>query len=185
MKQIQLNIDGKDAIFDISEIENKRYVSINSVCEAIGIDAKAQRTKLAHNQRFHPKVIVWIGEMQGDLLMLPVEEVCLWLCSISTSRMPEPLKATLLAFKKECQLKLSFAVTCSVGIAEIARLESHSSVLMEQLKKTVDQLTTSTTQMAASTAQMEEMMDLITTQQNVIADLTRKIQGLPEQSELQ
>lgn len=140
MNKIELKINGKNLIADLAVYNNKQCVAITPICDAIGIAANMQRKKLQNNPQF--TAYVNISPSTGghqDTLMLPVEEVGMWLCNINARRVKEEVRDVLIAFQKHCQVELHAAITGTAGTARVAALEDQVSRLTNLVTRLVEE----------------------------------------------
>jgi hypothetical protein len=140
VKQIQLVIDDRNVIAEVSAFNNKQHVEITPICAAVGIAAFSQRRRLQSNPQFNPHHMMGVGAdgKQREMLMLPVEEVGMWLCGINSARVNESVRGVLLEFQKHCQTELYAAITGIAGTDRVAALEKQVADLTVQVSKMVD-----------------------------------------------
>ena len=159
MNQIKLVINGKDLIAEIASYGNKQHVAITPICEAIGIAPNKQRERLQDVPQFNPYHMVWVASdgKQREMLMLPVEEVGMWLCSINARRVKEEVRDVLVAFQKHCQVELHAAITGTAGMARVAALEEQMIKLSSLVEELVAERATDKATIAALTATNESL----------------------------
>lgn len=166
MKQIELQVGGKNLIADVSAFNNKQHVAITPICEAIGIASNKQSHRLQGNPQFNPNLMVGVGAdgRKRELLMLPLEEVGMWLCNINSAKVKESVRDVLVAFQRHCQVELHAAITGMAGTDRVAALEKQVYVLTEQV--------------STLTVQMGKMLDMACQQQATINHLTNMVQPM-------
>lgn len=142
MKQIELNVGGKNLIAEVSAFNDKQHVAIAPICEAIGIDTYTQGKKLKNNPQFMPQHILGHDALgrEKEMLMLPVEEVGIWLCNINSAKVKETVKDILIAFQRHCQVELHAAITGMAGTDRVAALENQVAALTAQVGRLTDQV---------------------------------------------
>lgn len=165
MKKIKLLVGGKDLLVEVSAFNNKQHVAITPICEAIGIRPHGQAARLQNNPQFSPTLICAPSNGGAqEMLMLPLEEVGMWLCNINSARVKESVKEVLIAFQRHCQVELHAAITGMAGTDRVSALEKQVADLSAQL--------------TAFTAQMGKMLDVVCQQQATIDHLTNIIQPM-------
>ena len=158
MNQIKLVINGKDLIAEIASYGNKQHVAITPICEAIGIAANMQRKKLQESPQFTGYVSISPSSKgPQETLMLPVEEVGMWLCGINARRVKEEVRDVLVAFQKHCQVELHAAITGTAGMARVAALEEQMIKLTSLVEELVAERAKDKATIAALTATNESL----------------------------
>lgn len=139
---------------------NKQHVAIAPICQAIGLDSYTQGRKIRANPQFSPQLMLApsSGGMQ-ETLMLPVEEVGMWLCGINALRVKEEVRDILVAFQKHCQVELHAAITGMAGTDRVAALEEQVRAISAQLTQVIEA--------------NRKMMQVIDQQQTTINHLTK------------
>jgi hypothetical protein len=91
---------------DILSTSDEQLVPIKPVCEALGVDAKAQRNRIDRDG-----ILCSVGVMmtstgkdgkQYEMLCLPIEYVFGWLFSIDHERVSGDARDLVLRYKQEC-----------------------------------------------------------------------------------
>jgi len=91
----------------VININNTPYVAVKPVCEAIGVDAEAQRTRIMR----HPVLnsVTFVTKATGsdgksyDMLVLPLEKLNGFLFGINANRIKDAqIKAKLIEYQSEC-----------------------------------------------------------------------------------
>lgn len=102
MQQIVMPFDGQ-VIEVIRDECGKPWVSVRSVCQAIGIDVETQRRKLISDTRFRcgHMTAPSIGGMQ-ETFCIPLEQLNGWLFGINPNKVPEHVRPALVAYQQEC-----------------------------------------------------------------------------------
>ncbi|OKY84259.1 MAG: hypothetical protein BHV69_09525 [Bacteroidales bacterium 52_46] len=82
------------------------YLPIKPICEAIGIDAKAQRDKIQEDEFFKPVgVIIPSPGADGknyDMFCLPVKFIYGWLATINPGKVAPEAKKNVIEYRREC-----------------------------------------------------------------------------------
>ncbi len=95
--------DGK-VIETVTGEDGKPWISVRSVCQAIGIDVENQRRKLQADERFMCGAITAhdaIGRSQ-EMFCIPLEQLNGWLFSIQPGRVREDIRPNLIRYQREC-----------------------------------------------------------------------------------
>lgn len=91
---------------DIVSISEEQFIPIRPICEALGIDDKAQRNRIERDEILSSTGVIMtsVGAdgKQRDMMCLPIEFIFGWLFSIDTSRVNEEAKHFVVSYKKEC-----------------------------------------------------------------------------------
>ena len=86
--------------------DGETYVPIKPVCEAIGIDAKAQRTKLQEDEFFASVgVIITSTGADGkhyDMYCIRLRDVYGWLATINPGKVAPEARETVMRYRREC-----------------------------------------------------------------------------------
>ena len=85
------------------EHEGEPYVVARRICEAIGLNWKAQTVNLT-DERFDCELIKTVGldGKQREMLCLPLHKLFGWLASISAAKVKPAIRPKLLAYQIEC-----------------------------------------------------------------------------------
>lgn len=102
MKTISFN--GVEII--IAHKDGKDYLPIKPICDAIGIDAKAQRDKIQDDEFLKPTgvIIPSVGaDGKGrDMFCLPVKYVYGWLATINPGKVAPEVREKVVEYRREC-----------------------------------------------------------------------------------
>lgn len=86
--------------------DGETYVPIKPVCEAIGIDAKAQRTKLQEDEFFASTgaiiTSVAADEKERDMYCIRLRDVYGWLATINPGKVAPEARETVTRYRREC-----------------------------------------------------------------------------------
>lgn len=102
MQQIVMPFDGS-TVEVIKNADGETFVSVRSVCRAIGINHSNQYEKLRSNPTF--KVECYHSPSAGgpqETYCLPLNQLNLWLGSINPLRTKEPVRSNLITYQREC-----------------------------------------------------------------------------------
>lgn len=84
----------------------QKLVPIKPICDALGIDAKAQRDRIDRDEILNStKVIMPLVAADGkerDMYCIPFRYVFGWLFSIDTSRVNEEVRPLVIKYKMQC-----------------------------------------------------------------------------------
>lgn len=90
---------------NIIQIDND-LVPIKPICEALGIDAKAQRDKIQNDDFFGPigvlSTAVGQDKKQREMYCLPIKYIFGWLCTINSKNVKEEAKESVALYKDKC-----------------------------------------------------------------------------------
>lgn len=91
---------------DIVATSDEQLVPIRPICEALGIDAEAQRQRIERDEILRPTAFV-IKAVANDgkereMYSIPYMYVFGWLFSIDTSKVNEEARPAVLKYKEEC-----------------------------------------------------------------------------------
>ena len=93
---------------DILAFENdeNRLVPIKPICDALGIDAKAQRTKINSDELLNSTGVlstsVGADGKDREMLCLPIEYIFGWLFSINPKNVKPEAKEFVARYREEC-----------------------------------------------------------------------------------
>lgn len=110
MKELKLNLGQRPITLLLS---NNDWISVRSMCEAIGLAHQPQQVKLKQNPSISWNDIVSTGAdgKQYNMLCIPVNEVGYWLCLINANKVKPELKDELIKFQKNLQILIHAALT--------------------------------------------------------------------------
>ena len=98
MKQVVMPFDGK-VIETVTGPDGKPWISVRSVCEAIGVEVYRQHQRLQNHPTF--KVSTYVVPSAGgeqNTLCISLDQLNLWLGSINPMRTQEPVRSNLIAY---------------------------------------------------------------------------------------
>lgn len=100
MHSIVMPFDGK-SVEVIRNEGGEPFVSVRSVCQAIGVNHSNQYDKLKGNPTFRVECYhsPFVGQ---EVVCLPLNQLNLWLGSINPMRTQEPVRSNLIAYQREC-----------------------------------------------------------------------------------
>lgn len=103
MQQVVMPFDGS-VIETIKSSAGEPLVVIRSVCDAIGVDYPNQWRKLTTDLRFNCCDMTTVAQdgKQRELICLPLNQLNGWLFSINPNKVPEGIRAKLIAYQQEC-----------------------------------------------------------------------------------
>lgn len=86
--------------------DGETYVPIKPVCDALGIDAKAQRAKLQEDEFFAPvgAIITSTGSdgKHYDMYCLRLRDVYGWLATINPGKVAPEARESVIRYRREC-----------------------------------------------------------------------------------
>jgi len=95
-----------DVEIQIVETESGYFIPIRPICEAIGIDSKAQRNRIERDEILSSTGVIMTSvgadEKDREMFCLPVKFIHGWLFSIDVSRVNENAKENVIKYKLEC-----------------------------------------------------------------------------------
>ncbi len=88
-------------------IDGVPYVALRPICESIGVDWKAQYSRIKRHPVLSTCVVVTTTQMPGDdqareVFMLPLDKLNGWLFGVSVSRVKPELRGRLTVYQAEC-----------------------------------------------------------------------------------
>ncbi len=96
----------KTDIIVLVENVSKKLVPISPICDALGIDSKAQRNRIERDEILSKVKVMTTSTgsdgKQYDMMCLPLKFVFGWLFSIDTSRVSEDAKSSVIKYKLAC-----------------------------------------------------------------------------------
>jgi len=83
MNQVVMPFDGK-VVETVTGQDGKPWISVRSVCQAIGVDVENQRRRIQADERFSCGAITATGSdgKQYEMFCIPLEQLNGWLFSI-------------------------------------------------------------------------------------------------------
>jgi hypothetical protein len=88
------------------ERENKWWIAIQPIAEAIGLNAESAVRGIKNDEILGPEHTVWsvqVGEKQSrNMVCLPIQHIHGWLFSIQSGKVRPEIRERLLTFKREC-----------------------------------------------------------------------------------
>ena len=139
MIQKTFPINLRDRTFNavVVTVSGKDMVVGKPVCDAIGVDDRAQQRKLENNPQFSCGLITATGTdgKSYEMWAIPLEEVAMWLCGINANRVKPEIKDALISFQKFCQMELYLAVTGQAGSHKVDRLEKTVEMLAREVSR--------------------------------------------------
>jgi len=119
-------------------IEGRHYISIRSVCDAVGIDYSAQRQRIMRHAVMAEGVVVITTPSAGgpqETLCLPLDKLNGWLFGVNTSRVRPELRDKLIAYQRECfdVLAQHFGVAPRTSTVELASALAQTHAVLNQL----------------------------------------------------
>ena len=126
MKQLQLKVGKYDLVVTTEQHESKQWVALKPLCEAIGLDYTRQYRKVQSNPQFNYCLKATVGGdgKEREMLLIPVNQIGMWICNINANRVKPELKDRLIECQKELQWVLHTALTGEVTPQRVAELES-------------------------------------------------------------
>lgn len=102
MQQVVMPFDGK-VIETVMGEDGKPWISVRSVCEAIGVAKNKQIEKIKSNPIYRGYLMVSpsAGGAQ-EMFCIPLEQLNGWLFSIQPNRVREEIRPNLIAYQQEC-----------------------------------------------------------------------------------
>ena len=103
MKQVVMPFDGK-VIETVTGEDGKPWISVRSVCQAIGVAYNSQWARIRGDERFMCYDIIThdtIGRSQ-EMFCIPLEQLNGWLFSIQPNRVREDIRPNLIRYQQEC-----------------------------------------------------------------------------------
>lgn len=91
---------------DIVSTSDEQYVAIRPICEALGVDAKAQRSRIERDEILNSVEVMMTSTgkdgKQYEMLCIPYMYIFGWLFGIDTSKVKEEIKQNVVKYKMEC-----------------------------------------------------------------------------------
>lgn len=138
MKSLDINVGGNAVTVLVQEHDGKPYFAVRPVCEALAIDFKSQLSKLKSNPQFSCGDITTVAGdgRQRDMVVLPVEEMGMWLCNINARRVKPEIREKLIAFQKHMQVVIHMHMGGFVSRELVEALRTE----LEEAKKAIQYL---------------------------------------------
>ena len=140
MQQLITKINGVDILTVDHNCET--FVPIKPICEAIGIDAKAQRAKLQEDEFFAPvgAIIASTGAdgKQYEMYCIRLRDVYGWLATINPGKVAPEAREAVSRYRRECYDVLyehftgSMKRTIETNQAEIKLLSQINSAISRE-----------------------------------------------------
>lgn len=90
----------------IATKSENQLIPIKPICEALGIDDKAQRNRIERDEILTSVGVIMTSTgadgKSYEMTCLPLEFIFGWLFSIDTSRVNEDAKESVISYKREC-----------------------------------------------------------------------------------
>lgn len=111
------------------EKDGETYLPVTPICNAIGIDAKAQRDKIQNDEFLAPVGVLspsaGADGKKYEMFCIPIRYVFGWLFSINPKNVNEESRASVIAYRRECYDVLwQHFVGAALKAAERSRLEA-------------------------------------------------------------
>jgi phage antirepressor YoqD-like protein len=144
IKEVEFNGDSLIAIQ--SNIDNKIYVSINHVCNALGLDARKQRNKIQDHMTLSKGcTILGIPTNSGtqNTIMLEVDFLPLWLAGVNPSKVNDNVVDKLIEYQLKAKDILANAFIpkefqTPKTLSEALFLASNQQKLLEEYRPKVE-----------------------------------------------
>lgn len=111
----------------VSTSDEQKLVPIKPICEALGIDDKAQRNRIYRDDILSSTVVmttlVAADGKEREMFCLPLEYIFGWLFSIDHERISDDSKAMVLHYKRECYHALFLHFTSRAQFVEQKQIE--------------------------------------------------------------
>lgn len=124
------------------ERDGEIFIPIKPVCDAIGIDAKAQRAKLQDDEFFASTgaiiTSVAADDKEREMYCIRLRDVYGWLATINPGKVAPEARETVVRYRRECYDVLydyftgSMRRTIETNNAEIALLQQINSAISEE-----------------------------------------------------
>lgn len=83
-----------------------QLVPIKPICDALGIDAKAQRNRIDRDEILSSTGVIMTSVAadgkEREMYCIPIRYVFGWLFSIDTNRVDEEVRASVIKYKMQC-----------------------------------------------------------------------------------
>ena len=139
-RKLITTINGKD-IYAITE-NGEVYVPIKPICEALGIDAESQRSKIQSDETLSStavlSTVVAADSKDREMYCLPLRYIYGWLFTINPKNVAESARNAVLIYRRECYDALyeyftgSMKKTLETNEAEIELLKEINSAISEE-----------------------------------------------------
>ena len=139
-QQLITKINGIDIV--TVEHDGEIYVPIKPICDAIGIDARAQRTKLQDDDFFSSTGVIITSvagdEKERDMYCIRLRDVYGWLATINPGKVAPEARETVSHYRRECYDILyehftgSMRRTIETNNAEIELLQQINSAISDE-----------------------------------------------------
>lgn len=133
-------INGVDIV--AVEQDGEIFVPIKPICDAIGIDAKAQRAKLQEDEFFSSTgaIITSVAAdgKEREMFCLPLRYVYGWLATINPGKVADSAREAVIHYRRECYDVLyehftgSMRRTIETNNAEIELLQQINSAISDE-----------------------------------------------------
>lgn len=111
----------------VSTSDEQKLVPIKPICEALGIDDKAQRNRIERDEILSSTgvmtTLVAADGKEREMFCLPLEYIFGWLFSIDHERVSEDSKPLVLYYKRECYHALFLHFTARAQFVEQKQIE--------------------------------------------------------------
>ena len=113
-----------DTLISIQDENEKVWVSLNRLCENLGIAFQSQSTKLKCDSRFTTNDIVTRGSdlKNRTFVCLPLDQLNGWLFTINPNKVKADLRDKLIRYQQECVQVLNDYWTKGVAVNPISGL---------------------------------------------------------------
>jgi hypothetical protein len=102
IEEIVMPFDGK--VIDVAyDDQHQPWISVRSICNAIGISFQSQWEKITNDEKFYYQDIL-MPDARGrkrSLFCIPLGQLNGWLFSINSNKVPDQIKSKLLQYQKE------------------------------------------------------------------------------------
>lgn len=140
MQQLISRINGVDIV--TVERDGEIFVPIKPICEAIGIDAKAQRAKLQEDEFFASTgaiiTSVAADEKEREMYCIRLRDVYGWLATINPGKVAPEAREAVARYRRECYDVLyehftgSMRRTIETNNAEIELLQQINAAISDE-----------------------------------------------------
>lgn len=140
MQQLISKINGIDIV--TVDRDGEIFVPIKPICEAIGIDAKAQRAKLQEDEFFASTgaiiTSVAADEKEREMYCIRLRDVYGWLATINPGKVAPEAREAVTRYRRECYDVLyehftgSMRRTIETNNAEIELLQQINSAISDE-----------------------------------------------------
>ncbi|AOF54422.1 ATPase [Rodentibacter caecimuris] len=130
MKTLKAKFLGLDIL--VINHENKPYVPMKQIAENIGLDWKAQHSRIKRNEVLSEGMVIMTIPSNGggqEAVCLPLHYLNGWLFGVKPSKVKPEIKAKLIEYQKECYEVLWDYWT--LGVAKWENIRQQREVLEE------------------------------------------------------